>query len=366
MSRIRRRSRIAVVAAAIGLTVVAIAVWAVHPWVSHSLGSPSASAREADAARADLQRLVHGQMVVVVSLGAGFEAASYDQRGRLDFWVDASGSWVLQAARMYQSDSADSETPGSYTGQGVTVSGALLPGMSSATFVVHSLGFSGDGSATTDVYARGKSGWGFVAQRGASLVTTGRSATSPRDAFYGASLLPTGLRTSVLSSAFSNVTGSLIPLVNDWQWRNGRFGLAHSNTLTATIQPSPKSSARPLPWGVPGTGTYGGVLQGVSLGPAFPGTTQSVVVIYVLPALLTPGCLEANTCPVPRKTGYLPTLRFTLGGQTAFDYAVITSTGTSRISGPAWFLALADPYPQGNEQDPHDSPYSAQPGESKR
>ena len=349
------------VAAAIGAAMVAVTMLTVHPWVSHSEGSSGASASIANTARTDLQRLARGQMIVIVPLSAGFEAASYDQYGHLDFWADTSGSWVLQAARKYQSDSADSGPTGSYTGQGVTVSGALLPGMSDATFVVYSLGFSGDGSASADVYARGESGWGFVTQRGTSLVPTGRSATSVRDAFYGASLLPAGLRTSFESSAFSSATGSFIPLVNYWQWDNGRFDLAHSNTLTATLQPSPKLSARPLPWGVPSTGTYGGVLQGVVLGPALPGATQAVVVMYVLPAVLDPACLQANTCPVAQKTGYLPALRFTLDGQTAFDYAATTSAGTARISGPAWFLALVDPYPQGNQQDPHDSPYSAQP-----
>jgi hypothetical protein len=66
------------------------------------------------------------------------------------------------------------------------VSGALLPGMPNATFVVHSLGFSGDGSGSADIYARGESGWGFVTQHGTSLVPTGRSATSVRDTLYGA------------------------------------------------------------------------------------------------------------------------------------------------------------------------------------
>ncbi len=356
----RQKSRLAVVVGAIGVLVATVAVWAGHPWGSHppvSSGAPNASS--AGVARADLLHLVRGKTAVVVPLRTGFEAAAYDQYGHIDFWAGTSASWTLQAARMYQSDAADSETAAAYTGTGVSVSGALLPGMSDATFVVQSAGFSGDGSASYDVYTRGASGWGYVAQSGTRLMPTGRSATSPQDAFFGAWLHSAGLQTADEPGVFSAAVGSYVPLVDWWRWDNGRFDLARDNTLTASLQPSPDFTARPLPWGVPRTGTYGGVLDGVVFGPPFPGGTQAAVVLYVTPTILDPVCLRANTCPVPQKSGALPSLRFTLNGQTVFDYAVTTSTGPAYISGPAWFLAMMDPYPQGNDQDASDSPYSA-------
>lgn len=355
--RSTRRPRVAAAAAAVG---VAVAVWAVHPWASESPGSAAASKSAVNSAGVSLQHLGRGQTAVVVPVGAGFEAATYDQHGRLDFWADTAGSWVLQAARTYQDDPPDSQ-PGR-SAQDVTVSGALLPGMSDATFAVSSPGFSGDGSGTAKVYARGELGWGIIAQQGTWLVPTGRSGSSAQDTFLGAWLLPAGLRTSKQSYDFGSPTvGAQIPLVDYWRWDNGRFDLARTNALTATVQPSPGLSGRPLPWGMPGTGTYGGVLQGVVFGPALPGEVQPVVVLYVLPAVLDPACLQTNKCPVPKKRGYLPSLRFTLGAQTPLDYAATTSSGTMHIRGPAWFLALVDPYPQGNLQTPQNSPYSARP-----
>ena len=324
--------------------VAATSLWVARLWESRSTSSPDSSAQAENAALGSLQRLEPGQGVVAVAIHAGFEAATYDQAGDIDFWAETADSWVLQAVRTYSTESA---------ARGVIVSGAMLPGMSDATFIVNGPGDTGTGSGNAVVYTRGRSGWGVVAQQGASLVPTGRSQVPAQDAFFGAWLLPAGLRTSVQPDIFSSTAaGNIAPLVEFWRWHDGKFTLVHSNTLTASVQPAPKASLPPLPWAMPGTGTYGGVLEGVDSGPAFPGGAQQVVVLFVLPAALDPACLRSNQCAVPHKQGYLPALRFTLDAQTPLEYAATTSVHTVYVSGPAWFLAMMDPYPQGNSQTP--------------
>jgi len=347
-----RRSgwRLSAVAA---VSAVLLAACSGLPWASHS-GALPANATALKEARTSLQRVARGQAVTVVVTGAGFEAATYDQHGHIDFWADTSGSWTRQAARTYPDP----------TGRGATVTGALLPGMHDATFVLDSPGLVEDGSACAAVYARGRSGWGILARKGPALVPAVHPGESAQALFVGAWLLPSGLRTSVGSETVAvAIAGSVNPVVDYWRWSNGRFVLARSNTLTATVQPAPRSTVSPLPWGVPRTGTYGGLLQGAVFGPAFPGGVQEAVVLYVLPASLDPACLRADGCLVPRKAGDFPVMRFTLNGQAPVEYAAASRGGTVYVSGPAWFLALVDPYPAGNHLDPSVSRYSGRPAD---
>jgi hypothetical protein len=236
--------------------------------------------------------------------------------------------------------------------------------MPDATFVLDSPGLVEDESVRAVVYARGGSGWGILSRKGSALVPAADPAASAQALFFGAWLLPIGLRTSVESeTAPEAIAGSVKPIVDYWRWSDDRFVLAWSNTLTAALQPAPKSTVSPLPWGVPRTGTYGGVLQGVVFGPPFPGGAQEAVVLYVLPTSLDPACVRANECLIPHKTGYLPVMRFTLDGQTPVEYAVTGRGGTVHVSGPAWFLALVDPYPAGNDLDPRNTRYSTFPAD---
>jgi hypothetical protein len=290
---------------------------------------------------------------VVVAVGAGFEAATYDQHGRLEFWADATGSWKRQSSLKY---------PGIAYDGGTTVSGAVLPGMSHATFVVNSPGFSGDGSGNAAVYAHGKSGWAIVVQQGKRLTPSQHPSASAQDIFFEAAAMSTGLRTETESDVFASaIAGSVTPVVDYWRWSDGGFTMAGGNTLSASIVSAPTNPAPPLPWGVPGTGTFDGVLQGVAFGPSLPGGVQEVVVLFVMPAILNAACLSADTCTIPKKNGYLPVLRFTLNGQAPMNYLAFVGTKPVRVTGPAWFLAMTDPYPGGNQLEPQNSPYSTWP-----
>jgi hypothetical protein len=40
------------------------------------------------------------------------------------------------------------------------------------------------------------------------------------------------------------------------------------------------------------------------------------------------------------------------------EYAATGSSGIVHVSGPAWFVALVDPYPVGNDLDPSNTQYS--------
>lgn len=334
------------------VSAVVLAACSGLPWAPDSAAPPAVNAKALEEARVSLQRAARGQAVTVVAIGAGFEAATYDQRGHLSFWADTSGSWARQAARTY---------PGS-AGRGVTVSGALLPGMHAATFVLDSPELVEDGSARAVVYARGRTGWGILSRKGSALVPADHPGASAQALFYDAWLLPTGLRTSVDSETVAEaIAGSVNPVVDYWRWNSGRFVLARSNTLTATVQPLPASTVPPLLGAMPRTGTYGGVLEGAVFGPPFPGGVQEAVVLYVLPASLDPACLRADACLMPRGAGDVPVMRFTLNGQAPVEYAAVGRGGTVYVSGPAWFLALVDPYPEGNDLDPSDTRYATRP-----
>jgi hypothetical protein len=325
-----------------GAVVVAAVAVSLFLLVARPLSHASSAAETTAQASASLQSRTRGRELAVVPVRQAFEAVAYDQYGHLGFWSDASGSWVLQASRTYQTVDAD------YSGQDVTVTGLLLPEMSDATFLVHSQGFSGDGSGDADVYARGASGWGDVIQKGLNLMPTGRSA-GVQGAFLDAWLsTASGLQTAVESGALGN---SGAPLIDDWKWTDGRFALSANNTVTATLEASPKASAPALPWETPRTGTYGVILGGAVFAAPLPGEAQPVVVMYVQPTALTAECVDIDGCQPSTFNGFVPTLRYTIGGNLRSDYGVTTTAESAYIHGPAWFLAVIGPNPNGDDAD---------------
>jgi hypothetical protein len=105
----------------------------------------------------------------VVTTPQGPEAATWDEKGNIDFWKRVDGRWVLQGRSTYP------VVPGE--GFDTSVHGALLRGMSNAVFIAHGL-FTGDGSGNEIAFTRGKYGWGTIAgATGQPLQATGHRST---------------------------------------------------------------------------------------------------------------------------------------------------------------------------------------------
>jgi YD repeat-containing protein len=122
------------------------------PPVSSNAPPPSRADREL---RLDAQ--TNGQPHVIVAVPGGFEAATYDQAGNIQFWHDpgATTTWRQVGQSSYP------VLPAQFGPPDATVRGALLAGMTHATFIVHGQ-FTGDASGNAVAFTTGAKGWGAI------------------------------------------------------------------------------------------------------------------------------------------------------------------------------------------------------------
>lgn len=103
-----------------------------------------------------LAQQVSGEQVDLVKVPSGYEAASWDQTGRIRFWSSTGRStrWQQVGSSHYPYSS--------YLGDpSATTMGADLTGMRHATFIVRGT-FTGDGTGSAVAYADGLRGWGAI------------------------------------------------------------------------------------------------------------------------------------------------------------------------------------------------------------
>jgi hypothetical protein len=130
-------------------------------------GAPSGPALSERERQLDAQ--TNGQAHVVVGVPGGYEAASYDQAGNIDFWAnpDVSATW-RQLGRSSYPVQAQLGPPHA------SVQGALLRRMKNATFIVRGV-FTGDSSGNAVAFTAGGAGWGAVkAERNGNIGPSGR------------------------------------------------------------------------------------------------------------------------------------------------------------------------------------------------
>jgi hypothetical protein len=119
---------------------------------SSSAGAPTVAQR---AARLTAQ--TNGEAHVIVSVPGGYEAATYTQAGAIEFWHDppTSTTWQQIGQSTYPYDAQLGTPPDA------RVRGALLAGMTHATFIVHGT-FTTDGGGNAVAFTTGSKGWGAI------------------------------------------------------------------------------------------------------------------------------------------------------------------------------------------------------------
>lgn len=171
---------------------------------------------------AALQAQARGERVVVVRVPGGYEAATYDQLGHLQFWqqADDSTGWAQVGESSYPYVPALGRPH-------AQVRGALLAGMQHATFIVYGV-FTGDGSGNAVAFTTGSNGWGAIkAEPNGNIGPSGE---------------PVGPDLIGLSYDFGFAAGHLItedcpsnrpisqcgahPIVKRWSWTGSDFALS--------------------------------------------------------------------------------------------------------------------------------------------
>jgi len=292
-------------------------------------------------AAAELASLSGGMKETLVAIPGGFDAATWDQNGNIDFWqLVGEDSWTKLKASTYPILGSASLNP-----PNATVTGALLVGMSQATFVVQG-SLSGDGTANAVVFGPGPSGYGTLVTEGStSLVSTGQgyssissSGADPRD--YDAQFQGDELITEQNSGAFDNAFGAGFPTSWTWHWVGNEFQLSSSNIVTAQSASAPSLTDIPIPSATPPNGTYAVSIIGANEVP-----TQGLGNTSGLALNVDPVCNNLMSACDPATHAY--------GGSSGFVITVPPYTPTiypedapgsyydtvRYITGPAWPIA---------------------------
>ncbi len=132
------------------------------PTTSSAAPTPTPSS-SAVAAPTQQQRAAHlsaqtnGEAQVLVAVPGGYEAASYDQLGQIQFWRNSGStlSWQQLGASRYPYAPSLGAPPDA------RATGALLQGMQHATFIVTGV-FTGDSSGNAVAFTTGANGWGVI------------------------------------------------------------------------------------------------------------------------------------------------------------------------------------------------------------
>ncbi len=181
--------------------------------------SPSAGASVA-LLRAQLAALAPGRALTLVRVGAGWEAAAYDQNYQISFWRHTS-SWTRIGASTYP------KLPAAYGPPDTVLTGAVLTGMAHATFVAEGI-FTGDGSGNAVAYTDGPHGWGAIkAEADGNLASSGQGIGADLLGIENALYLVQGqLETAECSTTIPySQCGGTKRVLKFWAWNGHDFGL---------------------------------------------------------------------------------------------------------------------------------------------
>ena len=337
----------AVIAIAAG-TIAGIIKTTGHPAIAGSKAA-STSAPGSPAPGSLLQASGMPHVTAPVRVPGGYEAAAWADDGRVTFWkwASASPAWHRVGASTYPTG-----IPGA--AGGTTITGALLTGMSDATFIANGQ-YCGDGTCAYIAFTSGPHGWGTIAPGpGNTLVPTGRKSASfatpgnsYTELFRGGDLE----RTEPGTLPFG-------PNGEEWQvdrvyaWSGGVFRQVSTNQFTAAPATPLATTATPLPAGVSGFPTTGckGLPSGtyadfyVSATPAFPARSGSVTSVAHVPTSVTLHFLA---------DGPFPACNYRVPPDFPVTISAATATGTAWITAPAWVLTRGTPNPN-NSTTPAD------------
>jgi hypothetical protein len=167
------------------------------------------------------------QPSAIVRTRSGYEAATWDEHGNIDFWKPINGKWALQGKSRYP------VLPGDVID--TTVTGALLSNMSDAVFIARGA-FTGDGSGSAVAYTNGVHGWGTIAgtATGQPLQATGRAATNNTTPGLALSMDFRGglLDIDYHNNDFATAAGTWLDLNIEWGWNGSEFVAHRDNVFT--------------------------------------------------------------------------------------------------------------------------------------
>jgi len=189
-------------------------------------------------AAAQLAVVAPGMRQTIVIVGTGYEAATYDPAGDIDFWQYTHNHWT-RIGHSSCNTLPDPPDP--------TITGALLDGMGTATFIATGM-FTADGSLNYIAFGDGPHGWGAIgpSRIGNRLVMTGRPAGSVFSQYWREYFFDGSLATEIENPYFTTAQGGQYPLITYWRWDYAKnyFVDAHDNAFTAT-QANPPPASQP-------------------------------------------------------------------------------------------------------------------------
>jgi len=310
--------------------------------------------------RSQLSDLARGLGQTIVTVPNGYEAATWDQEGHIEFWkYTNNGPWNKVGISTYPLLGSPQIVPPM-----VSVTGALLNGMVNATFIADGY-FSADGVNNAYAYATGPKGWGLLragpdntlqpSGKGASFKQSGADFNNHPvngvfkteentgvfgGAYFKANFVDGLFKTEENTGVFSDAFGAGFPLVDKWQWSGTRFLLKNDNITTAQPSPPPTLNAPPLPSASPPNGTYGATLAFASE-VALPGGRKSQVSLTLIPGAIAISCAPIEPC----SEAMGPTeITISASGEVSTTYPIVAGEATSSptvtyITGPLWALA---------------------------
>lgn len=285
-----------------------IASW-VSQWIHPSIGTVTSS----------LAGLTPGQGNSVVPVPGGYEAATWDSQSHIQFWrFTGQGPWSQVGQSSYPIVGTEPAT--------ATITGALLSGMTDATFIAQGY-FSGDGTGNDIAFGNGPKGWGtLVPGPNQSLVPTGHGSTdntTPGNS-YLERFSDGGIQESEPGSLPFGPNGEEWQVIHDYHWNGDALVQASSTAFTASAAQAPQPSPINVTTcpAAPPDGTYTDFFAGVST--TFNQTQQ----------LTEP----SNVTVTIQGDGPSPACTFTVAPNFPVTIGATTNAGQAWITCPAWAL----------------------------
>lgn len=311
----------------LGLALLAIvAAGAAAAWFSsHRAAPPPVAAATVKPPHGSLLRVSHMlQVTAPVAVPGGYEAAAWDTTGRVTFWKWARSdrTWRQVGRSTYP------ELPATYGTPRITVTGALLKGMSHATFIVSGQ-FSGDGTGNFIAFTDGRLGWGTIAPgQSGVLIPTGRMSTDNRT--------PGNSYTEVFSHGYLEIVNpGYLPFgPNGEEWQIGRTYAWRSRVFRqiATTQFTAAQSS-PLPMAAPQLSAN--ACQGSASG-IYKAASVSASTLFPHPASVSRPYLPTSV--TLRVDGGGASCHFTVTPDFPIVISAAAASGQTWLTAPAWVL----------------------------